>query len=293
MKELSYFLIVNGASNSGRSLHTIKKHLSLIKKTLKSVQIYEISEFESISEIAASNAETFDVIVACGGDGTARKVAIGIKDHDVLFGILPLGSGNDFAKMLNLSSSFTENLNVLKKANHRSLDLGVFNSSYFINTLGIGFDGFTNFLASQSRIKGSLKYVISGLKALIIAQAFDTSIHNEGKKRLFKTKMIIIANGKWEGGKYLVSPTSINNDGLLDFIVLNNINRFRLAIEFIKLSLGKPLSFSLIEKISFKKAVIKTSIPVFVHADGEVEKKQSSFLVTINPKMFNVIYKSI
>lgn len=293
MKELSYCLIVNRASNSGKCLHTITKHLSLIKNTLKNVEVYELGENESIVDIASLKAETFNVIVACGGDGTARKVAIGIKDHDVLFGVLPLGSGNDFAKMLNLSSSLEVNLKVLEKAETSTLDLGILNDTFFINTLGLGFDGYTNYLASKSKIKGSLKYVLSGIKALITAKAFDATINCKGRTESFHTLMILIANGKWEGGKYFVSPNSLNNDGYLELIILKSISKIRLAIEFIKLSLGSSLSSDLIKLTSIQKTKITTSIPVYTHADGEIEKSEQHFSIDISPKKLNVIFRSV
>ncbi|MEQ9310511.1 MAG: YegS/Rv2252/BmrU family lipid kinase [Balneolaceae bacterium] len=293
MKELSYCLIVNKASNSGRSFNTISKYSSDIKKTLKNVEIYEVGNTESISEIAALKANSFDVIVACGGDGTARKVAIGLKDRDVIFGVLPLGSGNDFAKMMNLPGSVKENLVILKAANTRSLNLVSFNKTFFINTLGIGFDGLTNYLASKANLKGAIKYVISGLKALIDAQMFEATITTNKEVKRFNTLMIIVANGKWEGGKYFVSPNSINNDGLVEVIILKNISRFRLTIEFLKLSFGYPLSSNLINSLSVQKADITTSTSVYVHADGEVEDNEMSFTISVYPINLTAIYSTL
>ncbi len=293
MNDLSYCLIINKASNSGRSIGIINKNLELINKILKKVEILEVDINESISQIATSKAEYFDVIVACGGDGTARNVAIGLRNTNKLFGVLPLGSGNDFAKMLNLSSSFEENLHILKVANTRSLDLGIVNVTFFINTLGIGFDGHTNYLASKTNIRGPLKYVFSGIRALFSAQSFSTTIEIDQKKKIFKTHMVIIANGKWEGGKYYISPYSINNDGKLELIIFQSINKIQLMIEFIKLTFGKSLSTKLTKIIPINQAIIQTSIPVYVHADGEIELPQDSFIINIKPKHLNVIYRSI
>lgn len=292
MNDLSYCLIVNKASNSGRSIGIINKHLELINKTLLRVEIFEVDVNESISQIAKSKATDFDVIVACGGDGTARNVAIGLRKSDKIFGVLPLGSGNDFAKMLNLSQSFEENLHILKEANTRSLDLGIVNDTFFINTLGIGFDGHTNYLASKSKIRGALKYVFSGIRALISVKSFYCTIELDQKKKSYETLMIIIANGKWEGGKYFISPNSINNDGILELIIFQSINRIKLMIEFIKLTFGKSMSSNSSKIIPIKKATIHTSIPVFVHADGEIKTAQDSFLIDIKPNILNVIYRS-
>ncbi len=282
MKELSYCLIVNKSSNSGRAIHVINKHLLQIQSYLKNFEIYEVGEAESISEIASLKAQKFDVVVACGGDGTARSVATGIKDHEALLGILPLGSGNDFAKMLGLTNSFLDNLNVLKNGVTQDLDIGVVNNNtYFINTFGLGFDGYTNYLASKTKIKGSLKYIVSGLRALFISKSFNATIKTEDGSETFNTLMIIVANGKWEGGKYFVSPKSLNNDGVMELIILKKISRINLAFEFIKLSLGKPLPNDLIVHKHVNKVTINTSLPIFNHADGEIEKNDNSFSIDL------------
>ncbi len=282
-------MIVNKASNSGRALQVINKYREEIINKLKFFEIYEVGKEDSISEIANLKAKSFDVIVACGGDGTARSVAIGIKDQDVLFGLLPLGSGNDFAKMLGLSTSFNQNLEILAQGKTRNLDVGKVNNSFFINTYGIGFDGFTNYLASKSRIRGDFKYVVSGIKALTSAKLFEATIDSEEGSNSYKTLMVILANGKWEGGKYFISPNSLNNDGILELIILKNIGRIKLSIEFIKLSMGKPISSNLIHLKRVKKVAINTSNLVFAHADGENEQQESTFIVDLHPGKIKVI----
>ena len=286
----SFCLIVNKASNSGRALIVLKNHWAEIKQKLGDVELIEISQEDSITEIVAQESQNFDVIVACGGDGTARKVAIGLKGSDTLFGLLPIGTGNDFAKMLGLSSSFSENLDTLASLKTKKLDLIRFNESYFINTLGLGFDGRTNWYASKlSFLKNSSKYVIAGLQSLITSKPCTVTIELDDKSYSFNTLMTVIANGKWEGGRYFISPESLNDDGIFEIIIIKNVSKIRLAIEFIRLSLGHSLSERIKFVITTKKAVIKTSEPVFVHADGEVESLENQFKLEITPKQLEVI----
>lgn len=286
-------MIVNKASNSGRSLDIIHAHLPLIKEILEKVEIYPVEKHESISDVVRSKAQHFDVIVACGGDGTIRKAAIGIRDQDALLGLLPLGSGNDFAKMLGLKKSFERNLTILKQAQVITCDIVQVNNTQFINTLGIGFDGYTNYLSSKSAIKGSFKYVIAGLRALLTANLFNATITINNVSEKFESMMLIVANGKWEGGKYLVSPESLINDGELELIILNKISKAALAYEFIRLSIGRPLSTDLITLKRCSKAEIHLSKRVYVHADGEVEPRESTFQLSIIPNSFNVIHSMI
>lgn len=289
----SFCLIVNKASNSGRALAVIQAHWHQIKEKLIDVELSEVGPDDSIDQIAASKSEHFDVVVACGGDGTARKVAIGLKDSEALFGVLPIGTGNDFAKMLGLSSSFSANLDTLASLKTTSLDIIRFNNSYFINTLGLGFDGRTNLYATKlSWLKGSSKYVVAGLQSLIKSKPYTTTIQINDDVYTFDTLMTVIANGKWEGGRYFISPESVNNDGLFEIIIINNVTKIRLAAEFIRLSLGYRLSDDMYTLLDARKAIINTSKPVFVHADGEVEPSNHLFEVEIGIKKLSVICRN-
>lgn len=292
MRSPSYCLIVNKASNSGRASYVLKKYINYINSLLIKNEIYEVDIGESISEIAREKSKTFDVIVACGGDGTVQKVAIGLLESNVIFGVLPLGSGNDFAKMLGFSKSITDNLIHLSKLKTKKIDVVKSNSDYFINTFGIGFDGMTNNLASKSHIKGRLKYLISGVEALFYTQIFSILIQHENKTSSYSTMMTIIANGKWEGGKYLVSPTSENHDGKFEIIILKDITRFRLALEFVKLSLGHRLSNNLFSFIKTNKVLIKLNKLVLMHSDGEIQKPEQNFKIEILEHKLETIISS-
>ncbi len=286
----SFCLIVNKASNSGRALAVIQTHWDQIREKLVDVVLFEVGPDDSIDQIAALKSEHFGVVVACGGDGTTRKVAIGLKDSEALFGVLPIGTGNDFAKMLGLSSSFSANLDTLASLKTKSLDLIRFNNSYFINTLGLGFDGRTNLYATKlSWLKGSSKYVVAGLQSLIKCKPYTTTIQINDDVHSFDTLMTVIANGKWEGGRYFISPGSVNNDGLFEIIIINNVTKIRLAVEFIRLSLGYSLSDEIQSTLSANKATIKTSKQVLVHADGEVESKETKFEIEVVAKQLKVI----
>ena len=290
----SYCLIVNKASNSGRALSVIQSNWDEIQAKLQKVELVEIDAHQSIIEITTQKSASFDVIVACGGDGTARNVAIGLIGSNTLFGLLPIGTGNDFAKMLGLSKSFSENLDILIQNSTQKLDVIRFNDSFFINTLGIGFDGRTNHYASRLKfLKGSSRYVLAGIQSLFTAKAFQASIELEGESHFFRTMMIIVANGKWEGGRYLVSPDSENNDGVFEIIILLSLSKLRLALEFIRLSLGLEPSKTIFKSFKSQKANINTSKSVFIHADGEGESQTNFFKISLLDKSLNVICSSL
>ena len=283
--------MVNPFSDSGRTGKFINQSESLIRSKLQDVDFYYISEDESLPEIAHSKSAEYEVVIACGGDGTASNVAKGLLNTDAILGVLPTGSGNDFAKMLGMVHSFKKNLDSLKRLEIKLVDAVKVNDSTFINTMGLGFDGLTSALAAQSLFtRGNIRYIVAGLKAIFIAKPFYITANiKNGTAITTQTWVAIIANGKWEGGKYLVSPLSNHSDGELELLISKKISLLRLSFEFLKLSIGFKISESVFETHHLKECAIDTSEPVFVHMDGEVYPKENRFSIQIIPSSLKVI----
>ncbi|RNC85386.1 MAG: YegS/Rv2252/BmrU family lipid kinase [Balneola sp.] len=289
---MNYFLLVNTFSNSGKSKAVIQNHFQLIKKYLPNSEIRFLEEGDRIEEIVSGIEEGFDVCVACGGDGTISAVASAIRNRSLLLGVLPIGTGNDFAKSLGLKKSLEENLAVLKKAEFISVDLVRVNDTYFINTLGIGFDGQTNFIATTlPSCLSVFRYVLAGMLTLFRAKVFTAKIKSASLEDLIvtETKMIVLANGKWEGGKYLISPSSDPNDGILELIYANKVSTVRLVLEFLKLSAGVAVSEGMFSMIKGSNFSIKLSEPVYIHKDGEILEQASVFDIELIKKELQVI----
>lgn len=284
-----YCLLVNELSNSGKARSVIEQYKQQIESILEDVEINFIQKGISLSDVAELKSKSFECIIACGGDGTARSVAIALKGSDTKFGLLPLGSGNDFAKALGLNKSFVQNLETIKRQSITEIDILRFNDQYFINTLGIGFDGLTNYLASKSIVKSDLKYVVAGFKALVLSKPFSVQIDTEKKSLKLESMMVIVANGSWEGGKFFVSPESRNNDGISEIIIVKRVSKLRLLIEFIRLSLGSTFTSDIILKQKVKNCRIETSSDQYVHADGEFINNTSSFVINVEKEKIKAL----
>ncbi|HET8865811.1 MAG TPA: hypothetical protein VFM80_08930, partial [Gracilimonas sp.] len=186
---------------------------------------------------------------------------------------LPFGSGNDFAQNIGLNRDFDSSVKVLQQNSITEIDAVENESGVFINTFGIGIDGLTNFYASNSKFKtGSLRYFFGGLKALMVSKPFEASIYIPELKVFIRRKiwMVVVANGKTEGGRYTISPSSNNYDGELEIVVVKSVPRLRILIEFLKLSFGFPFKKSIIESYKVtEECKIETAYKVRAHSDGE------------------------
>jgi YegS/Rv2252/BmrU family lipid kinase len=264
----------------------------LIHRTLTNCEIIYVSEPEELVSISIEAAKRSSVVVACGGDGTAQSVAQGIHGSKALMGLIPVGSGNDFAKSIGLKTkqNIEYYLNVLLKRELLQVDMPKINEQIFVNTAGIGFDGLTNYYASQFRfLKGMMKYTVAGLKAFLTARPFLINGVIDDEKLSKKVWLVAVANGAIEGGKYVISPASKNSDGILDLVIVPAYSRIKLGIAFIILSFGKTLPDSFSEVCSFKKASLNIQKKHFIHLDGEVGTSSSQYQIELKNEPLNVI----
>ena len=271
--EHTYCFIINCASNSFKAESFFKEKEHILAQTFDEVEFIYIRKEDSIADIVHEKAKFFTHIIACGGDGTVNQAVNGIMGSDAILGVIPLGSGNDFAKSIGLRGEFENDLSILSYGKVRNTDVISYGNSYFINTFGIGVDGLTNYFASKSKLKtGFLKYFIGGLRALFSSNPFHIELKIDGVRIDYPQKcwMIAVANGKSEGGKYKISPDSLNYDGRVEVILVKAVPRFRLIWAFLKLSVGFGFREDLVTQFSVKESCsIEMKTDLKCHADGE------------------------
>lgn len=289
-KSKSYCFIINCASDSGRTGSFFQEQESYIKTLFPDSSFFYIGPDDRIRGTIRELNQSFDVFVACGGDGTIKEVANGVIGSGATLGVLPLGGGNDFAKSISLSTDFRENLVILKRGDIQLTDVIKAGDDYFLNTCGIGFDGLTNYYAAKINQKtGKLRYMLSGIAALLSAKKFDIELREGELLHNQRTWMVVAANGAVEGGKYVVSPNSVNNDGLLEVNVVRNINRLSLIYQFIRLSAGLGFSSWLMEEFQVKSCSLKLVPAQLSHADGEIISPKNHFSFQVKKGALKVI----
>lgn len=290
-----YCFLYNPSTNRQRSLNKFDKLKGLTQKWPGVA--YKISKNRKhLQDLAADAAKTFDVVVACGGDGTVRDIAVSLykSNTGVELGVIPLGSGNDFSKSLGLPDKLHSQLELLKEGNARQVDLGRCNDFFFVNTLGFGFDGQTNLYASQSNIKtGTLRYVLAALKTMLKIKPFKAIINiNEAEDEIAEESLIMItvANGRVEGGNFIVAPQASVFDRVFALLTVTTVNRWVLPFLLPIFLLGRPDLSSKVRYHAAKNIRIQFNRPVHIHTDGEqVNTTETEFGIQILPGALNVI----
>ena len=223
----------------------------------------------------------YDMVIAMGGDGTVHEVVNGLMqvpaEKRPILGVVPAGSGNDFAHGLKASKTPTEALNRAINGDPTTVDLGMMtdehgHTEYFDNTLGIGFGAMVTIRSHQLPVlRGFLMYLTSVIQTIILNHnAIHMQIESDGEKWEQKVIYLIICNGPREGGGFLVAPNAKISDGLLDYAMIKDVSRlklFRILPEVMKGTHGR---FKEVKMGTCKKFTLTANRPLYIHADGEI-----------------------
>ncbi|WP_234570606.1 diacylglycerol/lipid kinase family protein [Rhodohalobacter sp. 614A] len=265
--------IINPAADRHRSAKNAEWLRQEASKLWKNHEIVIADKRDSLSGLARKKSKEFDVIVACGGDGTISQIVNGLAKTSGTLGVLPIGSGNDFVKSIGLKKSLTECLKVLHQNHTTKIDLIRYEGDiqgWCVNTIGIGIDGWANFYAHQtSWLKGRITYYYGALKAILKFHGSEMQIksHNDEEKNNFL--MITACNGKWEGGSFLVAPDADLQDGELDILTVKKVPQLLLLAYLLRFRWGPAKWMKGVEKSRTTNLEISSAVPLAVHRDGE------------------------
>lgn len=265
--------IINPAANRHRSVQNLEWLRNEVSKLWKNYEIVIADKQDSLSDLAKRKSENFDVIVACGGDGTISQIINGLVKTDCTLGVLPIGSGNDFVKSIGLKKSLPACLKVLQQNHTTEIDLIKYDGDvegWCVNTIGIGIDGWANFYAHQTTwLKGRITYYFGALKAIFKFHGSEMDIKSSGRIVKDVYLMITACNGKWEGGSFLVAPDAEMQDGQLDILTIKKVPVPLLITYLLRFRWGPASWMRGVESSRSKSLEISSSIPVAVHRDGE------------------------
>lgn len=238
-------------------------------------------------------ADGCELIIAAGGDGTLNEVINGIaaEADRVQVGLLPLGTGNDFARMLNLPDSIDDCIEVLRDGTARPTDLVRVKSDrvrYFINVSAGGFSGMVDekMTPEIKQSWGPLAYLRCAAEALPQLRAYRTEITlDDSEKLALDVYNVVIANGRYVAGGTLIAPEAAIDDGLLDVVLIPQNNAVDIALVIAQIMLGKHLTSDGVVFRRAAKVAVNSKPGMWFNVDGE--------LVGNEPAVFEVMPRAL
>jgi len=291
---MSLFFIVNPVAGKGSSLNAIP----LIKRYCDKLNInYAIEKTRYAGHATKLSRKAiklgFDTVVAVGGDGTLLEVANGLVGSSTALGVIPTGTGNDFARSIGVPPSIEESLDFLLKNGSRPVDVGKAGDIYFINVASIGFDAeiVKDVKKIQRFIPGKLSYYISVFLKFFSYKFKDVQIELDGKKINSKILLIAIANGCYYGGGMNVNPNGLLEDGYFDVIVISSLPRYKIPLLLAKFVKGDYLHFPYVKTYKARRIKIYCNENLAINTDGDITT-QTPVEFSILPLSLKVIKNS-
>jgi len=278
-------IIFNPFANRGDSKHTVDRALQALARSGLDYQVeltsYRGHAMELAREASVSGVET---IVSAGGDGTVNEVANGILQASegvegeavAALGVLPVGSGNDFAWGIGIRNGIDDAIFRLQRGQSQTIDVALADfdaapSRYFINMLGCGFDTRVNIEAHKIKhLRGFTIYLAAVLKTLAVYfEKPSITVQMDDKTLTLNSLMALVANGPRLGGGFLAAPNAVYDDGVMDLCLVGDFSRLEVMPMIPRLMKGEHTDHSKVTMARSQRVVIESESMLACQADGE------------------------
>lgn len=205
----------------------IDKYIPYIKQRLflryTQVDALSSSNWDGAETLAYKHANKYDVVVACGGDGTVHQVINGVKktNANCLIGILPFGTCNDIASTLKIPRKLDKAIDCILRLNTTKFDLMFDGSNYIVYSVATGYLTKTAYSASEAAKKkiGRMAYILSALKYIFKLKKEPLTITCDGERIHGKFVYFMLLNGECAGGFKLNKEDSVS-DGSVKLVLI-------------------------------------------------------------------------
>jgi diacylglycerol kinase (ATP) len=283
-----------------RSLFILNPHAGVIPvKLIISKELQrrkdELSYFKSLSidesgSHIKQSFDKYDVFVAAGGDGTVRSVASEIVGTDKVLGVLPMGSGNGFAKELGFRTNIRSLLKDIKKAESHPVDIIRINDQLCLNVAGVGLDSFVAHSFDKLKTRGFWSYAWAILVNFINLKPVHVRLEIPGEELISEDLFVLtIANTRQFGNNAYIAPEARPNDGVIDIVLIKPFPKIISPVFIYRLMRGTLKNSKYVRYIKTDKSFIIHTDETRFHIDGEPVEISGDITVSIKEKNLKVL----
>lgn len=280
----SFFVIINPVSGHGKGKTTWQKIKPKLDQHFNIQFAYSAYSKHEIEITKTAIKKGFKHFIIIGGDGTLNNFINGvfsqnhIASNAITFGVIPIGTGNDWVKTHKIPKNTTKALQTILNGQIDTQDVGCIRylnsglpDSYFINVAGVGFDGLVVNIVKDKRSFGKLTYILGAIKGLSKVKLFDVTITKD-KKAIKHSNcfMIQIGIGKYTGSNMQLTKTPNPKDGLFDITIGLNLTKWDIIKNLPLLFNGKIVNHNKVNTYKTKRLQLDFEDPIpFMQSDGE------------------------
>ena len=258
----------------------------------------ELSVCKSLSKadtgsFIRQNFDKHDVYIAAGGDGTVHTVATELVGSDKILGVLPLGSGNGFAKEFGFNLNLRSLLSNIKKADSMDIDVIEIDDKLCLNVAGIGLDSFVAHSFNNLKVRGFLPYLWLTLKTFLRLRPFHVKIRCDGEEIVSEQVFVLtIANTRQFGNNAFIAPDAVPNDGKIDLVLIRPFPKIFGPVFVIRLFTKRINKSKYVWHIRTDKEIVIQTDETRFHVDGEPFCISGEVVVRIKKEVLKVLKTS-
>jgi YegS/Rv2252/BmrU family lipid kinase len=262
-------LVVNTKSRRGRAC--FETAVSLLKERgIELLENHRVDDPARMQQVVKDAVASAPMVIVGGGDGTLSSTIDMFKGSDTVFGLLPLGTANSFARALEVPLDLPAAADVIAKGEQRRIDLGCIDGDYFGNSAVIGLSPEIAKTLPR-KLKGMLGRAGYALWAIRVAARFKpfklTVVEEDSETELWASE-VRIANGGFFGGVELVEEADLESGSILVEVVATKTRRHLFA-SWISSAFKLRHREEGIVEFRARKLRLKTDPPMDVSIDGE------------------------
>jgi diacylglycerol kinase (ATP) len=269
---MNYLIILNPTSQHGKALELKDSLVSTLNNLDLDFTLHVSSSAADVIETVKKNLDNYTNFISFGGDGTIHSLANILVNTDKNLGCIPMGSGNDIARNLNIPLEMEAACRVIKDCHVKKIDLGLINGKYYyLAVSGAGFDSVVNDLANNTKfpIKGPAKYTYAVYKTLITYRSKKFHIKYDGTERTVDAMFMVVGNMASYGGGMKITPNADPADGILDVCIIKRMSKLHFIKIFPSVFKGEHIADSCVEILRAENVEITSEYNFSVFADGE------------------------
>ncbi len=264
-------LVVNPASGRRRAATIAERAAVRLGSAGHSVQLVEGTDATSSHRLAADAvASGVEALVVVGGDGALHGLLDLVAGSDVLFGLVPAGTGNDTARSLGIPTHDVDAaVDVLLAGHVRTIDLARTGDAHVATVIASGFDSKVNERADAMRWpRGNMRYHLATLAELRAFEPLPFTLTLDGTPIEREAMLVAVGNGPSFGGGLRICEGAVIDDGLLDVVVINPVSKAKLLRVFPQLYRGTHVHLPEFERHLVSEVTL-SSPGVVAYGDGE------------------------
>jgi YegS/Rv2252/BmrU family lipid kinase len=262
-------LLVNPSSGGGRALRLLPRIEAVLDGHRVPFRVVRTKSMEHGIAKALRAVGAGEVPVVVSGDGMVGAIGGAMAGAATPLGIVPVGRGNDLARVLGIPTEPERALEVVLAGHSRVIDVGEANGKPFLGIASAGFDSDANRIANESRLRGNLVYAYAALRALAAWKPARFTIAIDEQRTRVEGYSVVVANNSAYGGGMYVAPDAALDDGEFDVVTIEKVGKLRFVSNLPKVFKGTHVHNDEVRVVRASRLSLSASRPFAVYADGE------------------------